>query len=103
MPRTQALPDLQVDHLSILDEDGNLDEELEPEITDQQLLEGFRAMLKACRFDGRRLELQRTCEIGTLAPFNAQEAAQIGVVSALLAKGPFCEQWSDRLLPQSRT
>lgn len=83
MPRTAALSDLRVDHLSILGEDGQADEDLAPDIPAEALLKGYRAMLLARRFDERRLKLQRAGEIGTFAPVNGQEAAQIGTISAL--------------------
>jgi TPP-dependent pyruvate/acetoin dehydrogenase alpha subunit len=43
----------------------------------------YRAMLLARRFDERRLHLQRAGEIGTFAPVNGQEAAQVGAVRVL--------------------
>ncbi len=40
-------------------------------------------MLLARRFDERRLKLQRSGRIGTFAPVNGQEAAQVGTIAAL--------------------
>lgn len=83
MPReTLELP-IQVKHLSILSEDGDLDEELEPELDDDTLRAMYRAMVLARRFDERMLKLQRGGEIGTFAPVRGQEAAQVGAVAAL--------------------
>jgi len=83
MPRSTTGPDTCVEYLSILDEDGKADEDLMPQFTEVHLVKGFRMMLMARRFDERRLKLQRTGSIGTFAPVNGQEAAQIGTISTL--------------------
>jgi pyruvate dehydrogenase E1 component alpha subunit len=83
MPRTAIeLPD-RVDYLSILDENGDLDRELEPNIPDELLLKLYRAMVQARRFDERMLRLQRQGRLGTFAPIKGQEASQLGAVAAL--------------------
>jgi len=84
MPREVVDLPHQVEYLSILDEDGNLhDEDLEPDIPEDRLLRMHRTMLLARRFDQRMLQLQRQGRIGTFAPVQGQEAAQIGIVAAL--------------------
>ncbi|MFC6655259.1 pyruvate dehydrogenase (acetyl-transferring) E1 component subunit alpha [Roseibium salinum] len=83
MPLTETGPDSKIEYLSILNEDGELDKELAPQFTDDLLLKGYRTMLLARRFDERRLKLQRSGRIGTFAPVNGQEAAQVGTISAL--------------------
>jgi len=83
MPREPIEIDLELSHLSILDHEGRVDEELMPEIPDELLRRGFRTMLLARRFDERRLKLQRSGQIGTFAPVNGQEAAQVGSIGAL--------------------
>lgn len=84
MPREVLDLPHQVEYLSILDEDGNLlDEDLEPDIPEDRLLELHRTMLLARRFDERMLQLQRQGRIGTFAPIKGQEAAQLGIVAAL--------------------
>ncbi len=81
MPRTAIdIPD-RVDYLSILDENGNLDKELEPTIPDELLLKLYRAMVQARRFDERMLRLQRQGRLGTFAPIKGQEASQLGPVA----------------------
>lgn len=72
-----------LEYLSILDEDGGLDEDLEPDLDDEMLLEMHRVMLLSRRFDDRRLRWQRSGRIGTFAPVKGQEAAQLGAVAAL--------------------
>ncbi|MFP4312586.1 MAG: pyruvate dehydrogenase (acetyl-transferring) E1 component subunit alpha [Nitriliruptoraceae bacterium] len=94
MPRTQVSLEVDLTRLDILDEHGQVDEELRPELDDEVLVELYRAMVLSRRFDQRRLELQRQGRIGTFAPAIGQEAAQLGAISAL---GP-----DDRFVPSYR-
>jgi pyruvate dehydrogenase E1 component alpha subunit len=82
MPRKEIDLAYRIEHLSILDENGQVDKELEPEIPDDLLLKLYRAMVLARKFDERMLILQRQGRIGTFAPIKGQEA-QIGNVAAL--------------------
>ncbi len=83
MPRKQITLSEKVDSMSILDEKGNLDKDLEPDISDDTLLQIHRTMLLARRFDERLLNLQRQGRIGTFAPIKGQEAAQLGSTAHL--------------------
>ncbi len=84
MPREVIDLPYQMDYLSILDEDGQLmDEDLEPAIPEDRLLQLHRTMVLVRRFDERMLQLQRQGRIGTFAPVRGQEAAQMGIVAAL--------------------
>lgn len=83
MPRTEIKVPPKLEYLSILDEDGELDEELDPGLDDDLLIEMHRVMLLSRRFDDRRLRWQRSGRIGTFAPVKGQEAAQIGAVAPL--------------------
>jgi pyruvate dehydrogenase E1 component alpha subunit len=83
MPRKNINLSQKVESLTILDENGNLDEALEPKIPDDMLLKLFRAMLLGRRFDERLLSLQRQGRIGTFAPIKGQEASQLGTVAQL--------------------
>ncbi len=80
MPRSTIELDFTVEHLSILDEHGNLDQDLEPDLPPVQLIELYRAMLLGRRLDERMLSLQRQGRIGTFPPIKGQEAAQLGAV-----------------------
>jgi len=82
MPRTELDVPHHVEYLSVLDENGQLDKELEPDIPDDVLLKMFRAMLLARRFDERMLTMQRQGRIGTFAPIKGQEA-QVAAVAVL--------------------
>lgn len=83
MPREKIDIPQEIEHLSILDSDGNLDQELEPELSEDFLHELHRAMLLSRRFDERMLNLQRQGRIGTFAPVKGQEASEIGAVAVL--------------------
>ena len=83
MPRTIIEPQFTIEHLSILDSDGNLDSALDPAIPPEELQRLYRAMLLGRRFDERMLRLQRQGRIGTFAPIKGQEAAQLGSVATL--------------------
>ncbi len=82
MPKTDIDLPYKVQHLSILDENGQLDKELEPKISSELLLKLYRAMVLSRRFDERMLTLQRQGKIGTFAPIKGQEA-QVGAVAVL--------------------
>jgi pyruvate dehydrogenase E1 component alpha subunit len=86
MPRTVLEPKFQVEYLSILDSDGNLDSSLEPDIPPAELKRLYRAMLLGRRLDERMIRLQRQGRIGTFAPIKGQEASQVGA-AATLRKG----------------
>jgi pyruvate dehydrogenase E1 component alpha subunit len=83
MPRTVIEPRFQVEYLSVLDSDANLDARLEPDLSPADLKRLYRAMLLGRRLDERMVRLQRQGRIGTFAPIKGQEASQIGAVSAL--------------------
>jgi pyruvate dehydrogenase E1 component alpha subunit len=83
MPRTPLEPRFQVEYLSILDAEGNLDASLEPKLPAAELKRLYRAMLLGRRLDERMVRLQRQGRIGTFAPIKGQEASQLGSVCTL--------------------
>jgi len=83
MPRTPLEPRFQVEYLSILDAEGNLDASLEPKLPAGDLKRIYRAMLLGRRLDERMVRLQRQGRIGTFAPIKGQEASQLGSVYTL--------------------
>lgn len=85
MPRSEVYQPKSVEYLSILAEDGTLDEDLLPDLSDDFLVRLYRGMLRARLFDERRLRLQRQGRIGTFAPGRGQEASQVGAVAAMEA------------------
>jgi len=83
MPRNTIPISDQIEYLSILNEKGELDASLEPDISEEFHLKLHRAMLLGRKFDERLLNLQRQGRIGTFAPISGQEAAQLGAVALL--------------------
>jgi pyruvate dehydrogenase E1 component alpha subunit len=83
MPRNEINIADKVEYLSILDEKGTLDTDLEPEIPEEILLKLYRSMVLGRTFDERLLNLQRQGRIGTFPPISGQEAAHLGTVAAL--------------------
>jgi len=71
--------------VQILALDGSYDEELEAELDlkEDDLLKLYRWMVTARVFDERALALQRQGRLGTYAPLQGQEAAQVGSAYAL--------------------
>ena len=94
MPREPIETDIKLEKLSVLDAEGEADADLDPGLDDELLLKMHRAMMLSRRFDQRMLELQRQGRIGTFAPVEGQEAAQIGAVS--------CIDDSDWMIPAFR-
>jgi pyruvate dehydrogenase E1 component subunit alpha len=82
MPRRRIDLD-PIDALSILDEDGRLDQALEPSVPPDDLRRLYRTFLLARRFDDRMLSLQRQGRIGTYLPARGHEAAVLGSVYPL--------------------
>jgi pyruvate dehydrogenase E1 component alpha subunit len=74
-----------VSYLQVLDEHGEVDQELEPKLDTPELVRLYRAMLLAREADQRMLKLQRQGRLGTFALCTGQEAAVCGPT---LAMGP---------------
>ncbi|MGD8947605.1 MAG: thiamine pyrophosphate-dependent enzyme, partial [Desulfobacterales bacterium] len=83
MPRKEIEIDDKIEYLSVLNENGDLDKDLEPDIPDEILFELYRIMTLARKFDERLLNLQRQGRIGTFPPISGQEAAHLGSVAVL--------------------
>jgi pyruvate dehydrogenase E1 component alpha subunit len=83
MPRKKITISDKLEYLSILDDGGRLDKNLEPDIPEDILLRLHRTMLLGRKFDERLLNLQRQGRIGTFPPINGQEAAQLGTIAHL--------------------
>src|SRR5258705_3002972 len=77
MPRIALEPRFQVEYLSVLDSDGNLDTALEPKLSEKDLRTLYRAMLLGRRLDERMVRLQRQGRVGTVAPIQGPESSPI--------------------------
>ena len=82
MPR-KTIPVEPVTYLSILDEAGNADRKLLPEIPAETCVAMYRAMVRSRRLEESMLRRQRQGQMGTFAPAMGQEAAQVGAMAAL--------------------
>jgi pyruvate dehydrogenase E1 component alpha subunit len=72
------------DRVQILDEDGNVVEGADvPDISDEEMVDMYREMKLARRFDERAVSLQRQGRMGTYPPLSGQEGAQIASAHAL--------------------
>jgi len=78
VPRAKIKLENYVESISILDQDGKVDADLEPKLSKEELLRLYRAMLLGRRYDERMLRLQRQGRIGTYGPALGQEAASMG-------------------------
>ena len=83
MPRRKIDLSNTVEYLSILNEKGQLDKKLEPDIPEELLIQLYRSMMLARKFDERLLNLQRQGRIGTFPPISGQEAAHLGAAAVL--------------------
>ena len=89
----------EVQHLSILDEDGNLDDELAADcrdvLTDEYVAELYGEMIVARTLDEAAYKLQRAGRMGTFPQNKGQEAAALGAAVAL-------RRGVDQLVPSYR-
>jgi pyruvate dehydrogenase E1 component alpha subunit len=79
----ELLASFEVKRLSILDEQGNVDEALMPPLSEAEIRRIYETMVLARTFDERALNLQREGRLGTYPPILGQEAAQVGSALAI--------------------
>ncbi len=79
----EILSSFAIKRLSILDESGQIDETLMPELNDSQMIALYELMVLTRTFDNRALNLQREGRLGTYPSVLGQEAAQVGSGFAL--------------------
>lgn len=88
-------PDLKVEMQQILSEDGKVNAgQTVPDLSDDELKDMYRWMLRLRVFDGRVIKLNRQGRLGFYAPLGGQEACQVASMAAL--------RKSDWLLPSYR-
>ncbi|MBI3753199.1 MAG: pyruvate dehydrogenase (acetyl-transferring) E1 component subunit alpha [Deltaproteobacteria bacterium] len=93
MPET-IIEKIEVKRLQILYENGNVDESLMPDLSDNDLKKMFELFILARQFDQRALKLHAEGRLGTYASILGQEASQIGSAYTL--------EKSDRVFPSFR-
>jgi len=72
-----------ISYLQVLDEEGNVDPSVEPNLPEQKLIGLYRGMLLSRMADERLLKLQRQGRAGTFAPGIGQEATAVGAAMAM--------------------
>lgn len=82
MPEQKIIA-FSIARLSVLDEEGNADEDVMPDLADSDLVRLYELLLLTRAFDDRALNLQREGRIGTYPSTLGQEAAQVGSAFAL--------------------
>ncbi|MBU0549904.1 pyruvate dehydrogenase (acetyl-transferring) E1 component subunit alpha [Myxococcota bacterium] len=78
----KEIASFNVKHLSILDENGQWDEDLDPKLSDDDLIKLYRAMVKGREADQRMLKMQRQGRLGTFPPTTGHEAVICGATFA---------------------
>ncbi len=77
-------PKLETEMWTILNEEGEINEgQQAPDLSDEELKDLYRWMLRIRTYDGRAIRLNRQGRLGFYAPMAGQEACQIGSVAAL--------------------
>ena len=79
----KVIQELSVSRLEVLDENGELDRELEPDLEPERLIAMYRAMVLGRELDQRMIKLQRQGRVGTFGPGTGQEAAHIAPAFAM--------------------
>ena len=83
-PHEGSNDESETEYVQILDADGNVRPGAEvPELSDEELLTMYEAIVLARRFDQRAISLQRQGRIATYAPMTGQEGAQVATSFAL--------------------
>jgi len=82
----KEIEQFSVSYMQILDEKGDVDKELEPKLSDKELIQLYRDMFLGREVDERMLKLQRQGRIGTFGPSIGQEAAHCAPTFAMTEK-----------------
>ena len=85
----KKIESFSVSYLQILDENGKLDEKLEPRLSKAELIKLYRDMVFAREIDQRMLKLQRQGRVGTFGPNTGQEAISCAAAAAMGEKDWF--------------
>jgi pyruvate dehydrogenase E1 component alpha subunit len=77
------LAKFEIRHLRILEQTGEIDESLMPQLSDSEIWRMYQSMVLARTYDERAVALQREGRLGTYPPIIGQEASQIGSALAI--------------------
>lgn len=79
----KTVSEFSVDYYQVLDKDGNADEALLPNLSEQELRHMYEVMLYIRAFDLKAFNMQRQGRIGTYIQVAGQEASQVGASLAM--------------------
>lgn len=79
----RVVKSFDVKYLQVLNEKGEVDEKLMPDLSRDQVLELYEWMVLSREFDDKALKLQRSGRLGTIASQLGQEATIVGSSYAL--------------------
>jgi len=79
----KVVVNFKIEYLQVLDENGNVDKNLMPNLSNKQIKELYELMILMRTFDDKAFSLQRQGRIGTYIQFKGQEASQLGTAYAL--------------------
>ena len=79
----KVLKEFKIEHLQILDENGNCDEALMPKLSNDEIKKMYEMLVLARVFDQKAFNMQRQGRLGTYIQFKGQEACQVGSAFAL--------------------
>jgi len=79
----KILNEFRTEYVQVLDENGNADEKLMPDISDNEIKKMHELMVLARSFDQKAFNMQRQGRLGTYIQIKGQEACQVGSALAL--------------------
>ena len=79
----KVVANFSVEYLQVMDENGEIDESLMPNLSNKQIKEMYELIILMRTFDDKSFSLQRQGRIGTYIQFKGQEASQCGSAYAL--------------------
>src|SRR3989338_5903966 len=82
----KTIASFSIEYLQILDENGNSDEQLMPQLSEAEIKKMYELMVLSRTFDEYALRLQREGRILTYASVKGQEASQVGSALAMNEK-----------------
>ncbi len=91
-----------IKHIQILDKEGNVDEELEPDLPEEKLVQMYKDMVYARILDKKAFKIQRRGDAGTYAPVKGEEGCQVGAAHALKESDWFVPSFREAAFALSR-
>ncbi|MEK6892210.1 MAG: pyruvate dehydrogenase (acetyl-transferring) E1 component subunit alpha [Nanoarchaeota archaeon] len=82
MPK-KIIKEFKVEYLQILDENGNCDESLVPNLSNENIKKIYEMLILIRVFDQKAFNMQRQGRLGTYIQFKGQEACQVGSAFAM--------------------